>query len=119
MMLKIRGEKKLVAKSPVVRSASCRPRCTALLWRPSDTSPTGTIALALYGQKRSMRSTTQNLEALRVVALEPADDAPIGLAVAGDHRTIARFVLVEFERAERRTAGSDERVSRHWQEATC
>jgi hypothetical protein len=52
VQLKIRGEKKLIAKSPLMRSADCGRRCmisaTARLWRPSDTSPTGTITLALH-----------------------------------------------------------------------
>ena len=54
VLVKIRGETKLIAKSPVLRSADCRPRCTisvtARLWTPNGTSPTGTISLALYRQ---------------------------------------------------------------------
>ena len=54
VLVKIRGEKKLIAESPVVRSASCRSRCmirvTAQLWRPGVKPPTGTISLALYRQ---------------------------------------------------------------------
>ena len=53
VLLKIQGDRTLIAKSPIVRGSGCRPRClvkvTAQLWKPrGSSSVTGTVSLALY-----------------------------------------------------------------------
>ena len=53
VLLKVPGQPKVIAKSPVVRGSSCRPRClvkvTAQLWTAAGKPPSsGRISLALY-----------------------------------------------------------------------
>jgi hypothetical protein len=55
VLVKIRGQKKVIASSPIVRRANCRPRCTvrvtAQLSATSGKTPqAATVSLALYGQ---------------------------------------------------------------------
>jgi hypothetical protein len=52
--LQIGGRRKVIAKGPIVRRATCNPRCavkvTAQLWPPDGkTPPKGSLSLALYG----------------------------------------------------------------------
>jgi hypothetical protein len=53
VLLKIRGQKKLIAKSPIVRRASCHPSCkisvsAQLSAEGRSHDATGTVSLALY-----------------------------------------------------------------------
>jgi hypothetical protein len=52
VLLAIRGERAWIVKGPAVRTEDCPRRCaikvTARLWQPDETSPAGTVSLALY-----------------------------------------------------------------------